>query len=273
MPKITKQTMKPAPKPSGLQSAWEMVETFSLLLYGVSGSGKTRLWATWPKPILALICSGGTKPGELRSINTPEYRKSITPYIVDQSTQAWQLLETASRYATVVLDHATGFQDLILKEILGLEEIPVQKAWGTATLQQYGQRSLQCREFFRAFLSLSQYRVVVAQEATFDADSDAGDLIRPHVEAALSKGLVEWLNPACDYIGQMVIRGKTEEVESKIAGKTVKTRRRIAGENEHCLRTIPDEVYRAKFRVPPGKVLPPLIPDPTFAKIEKIISA
>jgi hypothetical protein len=92
MPTVTKQTLKTSVKPTGLQSAWDMVKTFSLLLYGISGTGKTTLWATWPKPILALICSGGTKPGELRSINTPEYRRSISAYVINQRTQAWELL-------------------------------------------------------------------------------------------------------------------------------------------------------------------------------------
>src|ERR1044072_7380628 len=52
-------------------------EGLKMLLYGVSGTGKTTLWATFPGPILAIICSGGNRSGELRSIKTPDIVKKV----------------------------------------------------------------------------------------------------------------------------------------------------------------------------------------------------
>src|SRR5271166_1439687 len=137
MPVINKQsTRPPAPKLSsnGLASAWDQIDAVRMLLYGASGTGKTTLWATAPGPILAMICSGGSKPGELRSIDTPEYRKKITPVVVTNSDDFYGLVtEWSGTYKTVVLDHASGFADMKLKEILGLEQLPAQKGWGMAT--------------------------------------------------------------------------------------------------------------------------------------------
>jgi len=276
MPQVVKQSPRGQPKkPTGgilsrLPSAWDMTETFSLLLYGRSGTGKTTLWATFPKPILAIVCSGGMKPGELGSINTPELKKVIVPKVVRQSTDVRELIAVAEDFATVVLDHGSGFQDLVLKEILGLEELPAQKSWGMASQQQYGQCTLQCKEIFRAFLSLPCYRVIVAQERTFGEDAAAGEGIVPVVGAALTPSLTGWLNPACDHVVETFIRGKTVEKTVKIAGKETRQVTKVKGV-EFCLRTAPDPVYITKFRLPKGRDLPDVIVDPSFTKIRALI--
>src|SRR5690606_1528762 len=119
MPKIVKQSVKNKTKPkkkggstlAGMQSAWDFVDGIKMLIYGRSGTGKTTFWSSFPGPILALICSGGRQPGELRSINTPELRKKITPVIVEESTQIRDVLSEVEDFGTVVLDHGTGLQD------------------------------------------------------------------------------------------------------------------------------------------------------------------
>src|SRR5690606_36224704 len=117
------------------------------------------------------------------------------------------LKENEEEYKTVVLDHVTGFQDLVQKEILGLEEIPVVKNWGLATQQDYGQCVTQCKELLRALLSLNQNVVVIAQEREFNVDSD-DKLLKPFVASGLTPSLLGWLNTAVDYICQTYIRPK-----------------------------------------------------------------
>lgn len=245
-----------------------------LLLYGRSGSGKTTLWATFPKPILAILCSGGSKPGELRSVDTAEHRKSIKQVVLEQSGEVRELTGYlngigSEAYKTVVLDHATGLQDLVLKEILGLDELPAQKTFGMATQQQYGQCTLQTKELLRALLGLSQNVVIVAQEREFNNDTES-DLISPTVGAGLSPSLAGWLNQAVDYIVQTFLRQKEEIREATIAGKvvrsTVKTKK-----VEYCLRTGPDIVYQTKFRVPKGKILPEALVDADYESILNLI--
>lgn len=280
MPKVSKtSTAVGGHVPIGIRnrrSAWDMTQTVSVLLYGRSATGKTTFWSTFPKPILALVCSGGSKPGELRSINTPELRKQIVPIVIEQSSDVKDILDEVSAvnpfpYGTVVLEHATGLQDLVLKEILDLDEIPVQKTWGMATQQQYGQCAIRCKELFRAILNLSCHRVVVAQEREFNVDVDT-EVLAPYVGAGLMPSLTGWLNPACDMIVQTFIRRLVEEKEVKVGDKTVPIKS-YGKQVEYCLRTGPDPTYTTKFRVPRGSKVPEVIVDPTFDKVMKVIGA
>jgi hypothetical protein len=240
-----------------------------MLLYGRSGTGKTTFWATFPGPILALICSGGKQPGELKSIDTPDYRQKINPVIVSSVADCSALIADAGRYETVVLDHASGLADLALKEALGLDELPAQKSWGMASQQQYGQSSLQTKEVLRALLNTGKNVVIVAHERTFGEGSDS-EIIAPVVGAALTPSVTGWLNGAVDYVVQTQIRPKTNEVTTVVGGKPIKTTQRGKGV-EYVLRTAPHETYTTKFRVPKGVQLPEFVVDPDYAKILSLI--
>lgn len=248
-----------------------------ILLYGRSGTGKSTLWSTFPKPILSVICSGSDKPGETRSIDTPENRKTIRQVALRSSEELSAIIghvREDDSYETVVLDHASGLQDLTLKDILGLDEIPVQKSWGMATQQEYGQCTLQCKTMMRDMLSLRQNVVIVAQEREFENEG-ASDFILPSVGAGLTPSLAGWLNTAVDYVCRTYIRQK--EVEKEVVemrkGKTVKVLKKVKVPGvEYCLHTAPHPVFMTKFRVPRGTPLPEQIVDPDYAKIRALIS-
>lgn len=251
------------------KSAWDLASSVRMLLYGASGTGKTTFAATAPGPILWLICSGGDKPGELKSIDTPEYRKKIHPVIISESRQL-TMKGGLEEYATVVLDHASGMADLILREILGLAELPAQKGWGLASQQQYGQLALQCKEYLRGLLNLPCNVILIAQERVFGEEA-ASEIIRPTVGAALTPSVTGWLNPACDYVLQTYKRHRTEQVKRTVGGKEVVTSQRVKGV-DYCLRTEPHDVYMTKFRVPRGLYLPERIVDPTWASFESVLN-
>lgn len=262
MPTISKQSHGAAKvgRAVAAESAWDLIDTMRVLLYGQSGTGKTTAWASFPGPILALICSGGNKPGELLSINTPEYRRKITPVIINDSAQLKDQLTKANSFATVVLDHVSGLQDLILKEILGLNELPVQKSWGMASQQQYGQCTIQCKEYLRALLNLPGNVVIVGQERVFGGREDGvdGEIIKPTVGVSVMPSLAGWLNPACDYVLQTYKRPKVVKSVVKAAGREVVREERGKGV-EYCIRCEPHEVFMTKFRVPKGSKLPDVI--------------
>lgn len=249
-----------------------------MCLYGRSGTGKTTLWATFPGPILAIISSGNEKPGELRSIDTPEYRKKIKQVVLNETQELKELiayLRSSKAFKTVVLDHATGLQDQVLKEVLGLEELPAQKSWGMARREDYGVCTTQCKEYLRALLSLDANVVIVAQERGFGGGDDTmSEIIAPSVGAGLMPSLAQWLHPTCDYVCQTYIREQTETKKIKIgSGKDAKTHDKEVktGNIEYVLRVKADPVFISKFRVPRGTELPDAIVDPTYAKIAALI--
>lgn len=247
-------------------------EGIKIALYGRSGTGKTTLWSSFPKPILAIICSGHQRAGELRSIDTPENRKTIKTVTLKESREAFDLIDhqkDTGKFKTIVLDHGTGLQDLTLKEILGLDELPAQKSWGMAKREQYGQSTAQCKEILRKMLGLTCNVVVVAQERSFTEDSE-DEMIDPCIGPALSPSLTGWLNPAVDYVAQTFIRQKTVTKTSKIGTKEVQTTVKAPGV-DYCLRVGPHAIYTTKFRMPKGIEMPEVIVDPDFNQIMGLV--
>lgn len=243
------------------------------LIYGQSGTGKTTLWATFPGPILVVVCSGGRNPGELRSVNTPEYRKKIKQCVISTRDEFRELIEYQAEtdtFTTLVLDHCTGLQDVTLRDILGIDELPAQMGWGDATQQQWGKCALQMKETLRAALSLSCNVVITAQERSFTPSEDT-DIAVPYVGAALAPSVTGWLNPACDYIVQTFKKQKEVARQVTMAGKTTTQVTKVKGV-DYCLRVGPDPTYITKFRLPKGMVkLPDYIVDPDFDKMLKLM--
>jgi len=274
MPPVAKTSPNVKPKPTGgPKSAWDMLDSLKMLVYGRSGTGKTTFWSTFPGPILTLVCSGGNRPGELKSIDTEEMREKVTPTIIDSTDQIRDAIASFDGEGTLVLDHASGLADLALKEILGIKELPAQKGWGLATQQQYGQCTLQCKEIMRSILGKSCNVVIVAQERTFgDAESGGSDTgIQPTVGPALSPSLAGWLAPACDYVVRTEIRPRSEKVEQNLLGKKTTTWKIVPGEYEYVMRVGPHHTFQTKFRKPRGVAMPEVIVDPDYNKVLALV--
>lgn len=281
MPKINRQTRGPTKTRSSIpMNGWDTTEWMKILFYGKSGTGKTTLASTFPgdeeHPILWLICSGGDKPGELKSIKTSENMKRILPKVIPTPEMMWAEMEDMSQHWTVVLDHATGLQDIVLASLLGVEMLPAQKGWGLASQQTWGQCSAQSKEILRKLLSHEGHVVIIAQERETKAEGDS-DILLPTVGAGLTPSLAAWLNTAVDYICQTRIKEREEEVNTTIGvgtkAKQITTTRKVKDKVDYCLRTAPHPVYITKFRIPRGTELPPEITDPSYEKIQALIDA
>lgn len=231
-------------------------------LYGRSGTGKTTLACSFPKPLLLIGSEDGTK-----SVHNVEGVDFVKVDTVDEMVELIEYLP--NKYKTGVLDTATYLQDIVLREILGLDELPAQRSWGMAAREQWGQCALKTKELLRALLDKDWNFVICAQEREFNTESDS-DVLMPYVGSALTPSVTGWLNPACDYIGQTFIRERTEKKQTKVGGKSV-TREIKTGAMEYCLRSGPDAVYTTKFRTPKGHELPSVIVDPDYDKIAAII--
>jgi hypothetical protein len=258
---------------------FDAADGLNFMLYGDSGSGKTTLWSSFPKPILAVICSGGQKPGELRSIDTPEMKKVVstvtlqTPSELDEivravDTQALIHKGSGKPFATIILDHVSGFQDLKLMAYKGLSSVPQQKSFGIATKQDWGEITGQLKEHLVKLLSLHCNVVVIAQERIFlpsgddpakevKSSIDMSGVLKPKVGAALVPSLTGWLNPACDYVIQTFIRQRRikEESITKAGGKEIRSvvEKDVEGV-DFCARTGKHEIFMTKFRVPDAKL-------------------
>jgi len=261
---------------------WDRVKTIGfdadagikVMLYGKSGTGKTELWGTFPGPILVAICSGGKKPGELRTLDTPANRKGnrIQEVALEHSQELVTLSQgvVAKGFRTIVLDHVTGFQDLVLGEIIG-RPVPEQKSWGIAQQQDYAQCALQCKEKIRHMLDLDINVVLVGQERENEKPPES-ELIQPSVGVATTPSLAGWLNTAVDYIAHTFIRDAYETTfqtvgKTQIPVKKAKLTAQGLPAVEYCLRTAPSAIYMTKFRIPKGTGDKGIIVDPSYDKI------
>lgn len=240
-------------------------------LYGRPKTGKTRLAGTFPKPLLIIGSEDGT--ASVTGV------KGIDFVQLERCEEIGEIIEgplSSGKYASVALDNGTKFRDMRISEILGLEDVAVQKGWGFAGRDQWIECANSMKEMLRPLLALGRKRqiniVVIAQEQNFTEEAGGGgDFLAPNIGPALGKSVCDWLNAECDYIGQTLIRSQEVTKTTNVAGKEVTTKVKT-GKKEYCLRTAPDEYYQAGFRVGLDVVLKSdFIVNPTYEKIVKVI--
>lgn len=277
MPLVTKQKQLGNGKPQG--SALDRIERVQdrssdrliINLYGRNGTGKTSLACTFPKPLLLVGCEDGTK-----SVADVDGVDFILVRATEEIHELTAEAASSGRWQTVVLDTATSLQDLVLKEILGLDEMPVQLEWGTASMDQYRSRSEKTKELLRKFVDLPEpiNVVILAQEKNHTSRDDEGggeagaESLQPFIASALGKSTAGWLCERADFICQTFVREEvTRKTVKGIGGKT-KTVEKKTGRIEFCLRSSKAHpIYAAKIRASRSVVMPDVISDPSWAKL------
>jgi hypothetical protein len=240
-----------------------------ILLYGKGKTGKSRIGATFPKPLLIIGTEDGTKSvSDVEGIDFVRLEHSTE--IIDLS----KMLKSSGKYKSVELDTAGGLQDLILKEVLGLDELPPQKTWGLAQQDHWMAVSMQFKEHLDLLLNLADSKgihvVVIAHERNFVEEGGTSDIMVPTVGAALTPKLAGWLNTRCDYVTQTFLRQKVREVKTNVEGQVITVKEKVDGV-DYCLRVGEHPVFSTGFRLPVGRVLPDVIVNASYGKIAKLI--
>lgn len=226
-------------------------------IYGRTGTGKTRFACTFPKPLIILGTEDGTKSvSNVKDVSFLRIRASQDLYEV-LTLMEKKLLD----YKTIVLDTAGGYQDIILKEVLCLDQIPVQRSWGMAKRDDWGAVGVQLKErLTRLFDEAEKDRniVIIAHERDYGEEGGGSDIVTPHIGAALTPTSGKWLHAACDYICHAFVREQTTVVKQpSIGGKGEEIELRTpTGKKEYCLRLGTHSIYATRFRLPVGVVLP-----------------
>lgn len=275
MPKVERQTpnQKPTKKSSILDRIQDVadmeVAPIKMNVYGRNGTGKTTFACTFPKPLLLIGFEDGTR--SIRKVPGVKFFK------VEKTEDVFSLctMLEGGDFNSAVVDTATSLQDLVLKELLGLDEVPVQLAWGTVSQHQYRERSEKTKELLRKFLELEMNVVILAQEKNHSAkDGEGGgdsDLIMPFVASSIGDSACGWLNENVDFICQTFAREHVEEGSTEVAGKKIKTRKKT-DKIEFCLRTQrAHPIYAAKIRADRDDDIPEIIVDPSYEKIAPFV--
>jgi DNA replication protein DnaC len=137
---VRKEDRAPNAKPVS-----EVKRNSSAALYGRSGTGKTTLAASWPKPILYLNIrdNGEESISDVEGIDVVDIESSE-----DLLEQILWLHKKASKdklvYKTIVLDTMSQLQTLLVEEMGATKKIPKGKRagdFGVLTRQDWGKIS------------------------------------------------------------------------------------------------------------------------------------
>lgn len=246
------------------------------VLYGRSGTGKTTLASTWPKPILYLnINDNGTDSiSDVKGIDVIDVKKSSEI----RDILLWLLAEKKAKrlkYKTVVLDTMTQLQSMLLREFgednKNRKEIKGSKGkrlgdFGTLTKQNWGVIAGQLKDVVIDFRNLDMEVIFIAQDRVFNSEDEDNpdDQLAPEMGPRLMPSVASELNASVSIIGNTFIRVKHSK--KRVDGKIVYSKK-----TQFCLRLGPNELYVTKIRKPKGVEAPDYIVDPTHDTILEII--
>lgn len=253
---------KAAPSKSILSRAKPVAELkliITALFYGRSGSGKTTVAGTFPKPMLILdIGERGTD-----SLSSMEGVDVITVNGWGELEEIYWALKDGTHYKTVVIDAVHTMQNQAIQEARELakkqdKDMTSQRDMGQATglMNQWNYN-------FRDLRDDGINVVFLAHDRLRETDTDDGvDSISPEVGPNVMPNVGKTLMGAVNIIGYTYIR---EVAEKKVPGKKADTRR------EYCMLLGANSVYNTKVRSPKENVTPEFIVDPSYDKLVAVI--
>lgn len=247
----------------------EVIKHRSWAFYGRTGTGKTTLLGSFPKPILLLDIND-------RGVDSiEEYGEDIqvlTPKSWGEFEDVyWYLKKNRREYATLGIDTITELQELAvvrqLEEKTGksLDDEEAQRAgdWGNLSRGDWGDIAALMKRWITDVRNLPMEVVFNAQVRIFgDEDEyDENEELNPEVGVRLAPSVREHLNAMVNVIGNTFIRTTTKRVKKRRGGKPKIVRVPVT---EYCLRVGPSAVYDTKFRKDKSIVLPDIVVDPTY---------
>jgi hypothetical protein len=242
-----------------------------LAIYGRAKSGKTRLACSFPKPMLLVGTEDGTQ-----SVATVPNLDFVQIASSDDLGTLIEHCKSSRKYQTICLDTAGGLERIILKEVLGLTDIPLQKGWGMTDKGTWGVINTQCTERLDKLLNLNDTLrmnvIIIAHEREFKTDGMPTDMVKPHIGAALSPGTATWLEAAVDNLCQTYIRDQVKITKIAQDDGTTIDLEEPTGKKEYCIRTGPHSYFRTGFRCAPNVNLPDAIVNPDYGKILEVIT-
>lgn len=223
----------------------------TFLFYGKSGTGKTTLAGTYPKPLFLDINENGTasvdsKEAQVISISKfedfDEFMKNIDEYY------------NKLKWGTLVIDTIGKLQELNLNHLA---------KGGKIAINHYGDSTNEMEQIILKLISHSTindyYLVFNAHERDNTTnDEETGEVLNPSVMAQLTPKLSEWLHATVSVAGHTRIIEKKNELGQ-------------AQGMFYCVKVGADSVFKTKVRVPKDKMKANVIANPTCEKLMAVL--
>lgn len=237
----------------------EISMIITALLYGRSGTGKTTISGTFPKPLLVLdIGERGTDSlsgDDISSIEVNSWKDLEDIY--------WELKNGDHDYKTIVIDATHSMQNLALQEA---RDISGKKDKDQTSQRDFGQASNLMNQWIYHFRDLRDDDINVVflcHDRLREVDTDDDEIIAPEMGPRLMPGVAGTLLGAVNIVGYTYIRETV--TKSKVAGQKPK---RVV---EYGLKLGPNSVYATKIRSPKEVEVPEYLIDPTYDKLVDVI--
>lgn len=232
-------------------SIQELGQSNLWVIYGKSGSGKTEVLSTFPKPLLYIqIGDDGA--------NTIQDKEGIDALRISTPAQLRELLQEArldENYATVAIDTFS----LIVNEWV---DGNATKKGKRMTQQMWGDLKTDQEELIKlAHILASKKNVVLTCHEVADTIEGYEDEITPDVRPSLSKGARTYLESMANF----GIHTAVLQREKDMPDGTVKV------EPVHIAHIGSNPFYWVKTQKPASIKLPDKIVNPTYGKIKKLL--
>ena len=229
----------------------------SWVIYGKSGTGKTTLASTFPKPLLHVdVKDEGTDSiADVSGVFATEVNNWE-----DFEELYYFLKNHPKKYKTVVIDTVTMLQQLCLEHIKPPKDGKRVGDWGSMTMRDWGAASGLLKDWIINFRDLPMEVVFIAQEKVAhagDEDEDPDNMIAPEVGPSVMKSVASVLNAAVSAIGSTFIGVRHRTVKVKGKSKEVQ-------QIKYCLRVGPHPIYVTKIRKPRDIEAPAIIENATY---------
>jgi len=265
MPAKRKSTTDSNSFSQGIVPVGDVPGCTATLIYGKSGTGKTALASTWPKPMLVLdVQEHGTET--IANIDGIDVRQVMDWETFEQGY--WYLRNAETKYKSVVIDQISQLQSLGMAKIRADNSMEPSD---TFSKRDWGQLSGIMQTWMLNYRDLwDRYHVCfIAHERSTAGDDEKEDQIDPSIGPKVMPSLASFINGAVSIIGNTFIRESYIETTVETGGKskTKKTR-----QVEYRLRVGPHGLYTTKVRKPfeSDLVIPESIVNPTFEKLQLI---
>lgn len=223
----------------------------TFLFYGKSGTGKTTLAGTFPKPLFLDINENGTasvdnKDAQVISLKTYE---EFNEFIMNIDEYYEQL-----KWGSLVVDTIGKLQELNLNYLA---------KGGKILINDYGDSTNEMQQVILKLISHSvkndYYLIFNAHERdNTESDEETREILNPSVMAQLTPKLSEWLHATVSLAGHTrIFEPKDDLGQSK--GMF------------YCIKVGADSVFKTKVRVPKEKMKANIIANPTCDKLVSLL--